>query len=254
MKILLSNDDGIYSVGLKSLHDALIKNHQVVVVAPDRERSAASHSLTLRSPLRVKEIDQDWYSVDGTPTDCVHLALNGLLSGPRPEMVVAGINMGANLGSDVTYSGTVAAAMEGALSGLPSIAVSQVSRESHEFESAAKIAAKLVRIVEKKGLPDGTLLNVNVPDISKGPIRGVRVTRQGKSFYGESVLERVDPRGQKYFWIGSGDADWTRGGDVDMDAIDEGIVSVTPLHLNLTNETVYRELLKWNFNAYQNNL
>lgn len=250
MKILLSNDDGIHSAGLKSLHDVLTRNHQVVVVAPDRERSAAGHSLTLRHPLRVKEVDQDWYSVDGTPTDCIHLALNGFLSGSRPEMVVAGINMGANLGSDVTYSGTVAAAMEGVLSGLPSIAVSQVSRESFEFDTAAELAAKLVSIVEIKGLPVGTLLNVNVPDVSKGPIRGVRVTRQGKSSYGEPIVEKVDPRGQKYFWIGSGEAEWTKGDDVDMDAVEEGVVSVTPLHLNMTNETAYRELSKWNFDAY----
>ncbi len=247
MRILLSNDDGIDSAGLKSLYDALSEDHQVVVVAPDRERSAAGHSLTLHRPLRVQEVSQGWYSVDGTPTDCVHLALNGLLCGSRPEMVVAGINMGANLGSDITYSGTVAAAIEGTLSGVPSIAVSLASRGPFEFGPAAELTANLVSIVAEKTLPEDTLLNVNVPDVSKRPIRGVRVTRQGKSVCGEAIVEKVDPRGQKYFWIGSGKLEWTKCGDTDLDAVHEGIISITPLHLNLTNEVAYQELLQWSF-------
>ena len=173
MRILLSNDDGIDSPGLKSLYHALIEDHQVVVVAPDRERSAAGHSLTLHHPLRVQEVSRDWYSVDGTPTDCVHLALNGLLSESRPEMVVAGINMGANLGSDITYSGTVAAAVEGTLSGVPSIAVSLVSEGRFEFEPAAELAA-----------------NLRLNCCGKGPARGHPIECQRAGYF-----EEADPRG-----------------------------------------------------------
>ncbi|MFQ5911929.1 MAG: 5'/3'-nucleotidase SurE [Nitrospinota bacterium] len=245
MRILLSNDDGINSAGLKALHDALKDEHDVVVVAPDRERSAVSHSLTLHRPLRVREITRGWFSVDGTPTDCVHLALNGLLADPRPELVVAGINMGGNLGDDITYSGTVAAAIEGMLLGLPSAAVSLVSQGPFEFGPAAEFAAWLVRKVESQGLPEDTLLNVNVPDLPSDRIRGLQITRQGKSTYGEAIVEKVDPRGQTYFWVGSGNPEWVRRGDTDLDAVHEGRISVTPLHLNMTNEKAYQEMLKW---------
>ena len=247
MKTLLSNDDGVHSAGLKALHDALIDEHEVVVVAPDRERSAAGHSLTLHHPLRVAEVSQGWFSVDGTPTDCIHLALNGLLPGPKPDLVVAGINMGANLGSDITYSGTVAAAFEGTLSGVPSIAVSLVSRGPFEFGPAAAFSARLVGEVARRGLPEDTLLNVNVPDLPGDRIRGVRVTRQGKSFYGEAIVEKVDPRGRKYFWIGGGDAEWAREGDTDLDAAHEGFISVTPLHLDLTNKAAHQAMSEWSF-------
>ncbi|MEE8110078.1 MAG: 5'/3'-nucleotidase SurE, partial [bacterium] len=219
--------------------------HDVVVVAPDRERSAASHSLTLHRPLRIKEISEGWFSIDGTPTDCIHIALNGLLHEPRPEMVVAGINMGGNLGDDVTYSGTVAAAIEGTLQGLPSIAVSLVSRGPFEFGPAAEFAARLVKQVADRGLPEDTLLNVNVPDLPAGGMRGIQITRQGKSIYGEAIVEKVDPRGQTYFWVGSGNTEWIRRGDTDLDAVHEGKISVTPLHLNMTNETAYQELSGW---------
>ncbi len=245
MRILLSNDDGIYSAGLKALHEALRGEHDVVVVAPDRERSAASHSLTLHRPLRINEISEGWFSIDGTPTDCIHIALNGLLPEPRPEMVVAGINMGGNLGDDVTYSGTVAAAIEGTLQGLPSIAVSLVSRGPFEFGPAAEFAARLVKQVADRGLPEDTLLNVNVPDLPAGGMRGIQITRQGKTIYGEAIVEKVDPRGQTYFWVGSGNTEWIRRGDTDLDAVHEGKISVTPLHLNMTNETAYQELSGW---------
>ncbi len=245
MRILLSNDDGIYSAGLKALHEAFRGEHDVVVVAPDRERSAASHSLTLHRPLRINEISEGWFSIDGTPTDCIHIALNGLLPEPRPEMVVAGINMGGNLGDDVTYSGTVAAAIEGTLQGLPSIAVSLVSRGPFEFGPAAEFAARLVKQVADRGLPEDTLLNVNVPDLPAGGMRGIQITRQGKSIYGEAIVEKVDPRGQTYFWVGSGNTEWIRRGDTDLDAVHEGKISVTPLHLNMTNETAYQELSGW---------
>ncbi len=245
MRILLSNDDGIYSDGLKALHEALKGEHDVVVVAPDRERSAASHSLTLHRPLRINEISEGWFSIDGTPTDCIHIALNGLLPEPRPEMVVAGINMGGNLGDDVTYSGTVAAAIEGTLQGLPSIAVSLVSRGPFEFGPAAEFAARLVKQVADRGLPEDTLLNVNVPDLPAGGMRGIQITRQGKTIYGAAIVEKVDPRGQTYFWVGSGNTEWIRRGDTDLDAVHEGKISVTPLHLNMTNETAYQELSGW---------
>jgi 5'-nucleotidase len=247
VNILLSNDDGIHSAGLKALYDTLSQEHDVVIVAPDRERSAASHSLTLHHPLRVVEISQGWYSVDGTPTDCVHLALNGLLPEPRPEMVVAGINMGANLGDDITYSGTVAAAFEGTLLGLASIAVSLDSRGPFEFGPAAEFTARLVKQVAGHGLPKDTLLNVNVPDLPAEQLRGARITRQGKHTYGQSIVEKVDPRGQKYFWVGTGSTDWIRSGDTDLDAVHGGEISVTPLHLDMTNETAYQKLLEWSF-------
>lgn len=245
MRILLTNDDGIYSAGLKALCDALMDEHEVVVVAPDRERSAAGHSLTLHRPLRVKEITKGWFSADGTPTDCVHLALNGLLPEPLPQLVVAGINMGGNLGDDITYSGTVAAAIEGTLQGLPSIAVSLVSQGPFEFGPSAEFTARLVRKVAACALPEDTLLNVNIPDLPVERMRGVRITRQGKSIYGEAIVEKVDPRGQKYFWVGSGKTEWVRRGDTDLDAVHEGEISITPLHLDMTNEKAYQELVKW---------
>lgn len=233
--ILVSNDDGIHSAGLTALADAMAKVGEVVVVAPDREQSACSHALTLHRPLRIDEIAAGRWTVDGTPTDCVNLGVNGILP-IRPELLVSGINKGANLGDDVTYSGTVSAAMEGTLLGIPSIAVSLIGRGSFEFGTAARFAGHLARWVLEHGLPPDTLLNVNVPQPPGGAaLRGVRLTRMGRRRYGDAVVEKTDPRGRKYYWIGGEELDFVKEEGTDFHAVDDGYISVTPIHLDLTN-------------------
>jgi 5'-nucleotidase len=233
--ILVSNDDGIHSEGLTALAAALEPLGEVVVVAPDREQSAASHALTLHRPLRVYERGPARYAVDGTPTDCVNLAINGILP-RRPALVASGINTGANLGDDVTYSGTVSAAMEGTLLGIPSIAVSLVGRGSFRFEAAAACAARLVGWVLAHGLPPDTLLNVNVPQLADGARpRGLALTRMGRRRYGDAVVEKVDPRGRKYYWIGGAELDFVAEEGTDFHAVQQGLVSVTPIQLDLTS-------------------
>jgi len=240
--ILISNDDGIRSEGILKLATAMRRVGTVYVVAPDRERSAASHSLTLHRPLRVEEVSPRMYAVDGTPTDCVNIAVNGILP-ERPDIVVSGINKGGNLGEDVTYSGTVSAAMEGTLMGIPSIAFSLVAREKFDFTEAAIFAARLARHVLRKGLPKDTLLNVNVPS-GKKP-KGYRITNQGKRFFSDAIVEKVDPRGKKYYWIGGDMERWEGGEDSDFFAITKGYISITPLHLDLTNYSSIKELNGW---------
>jgi 5'-nucleotidase len=230
--ILACNDDGIQSEGLTRLVEAVEAIDRVVVVAPDRERSAVSHALTLDRPLRADEVREGWFAVTGTPTDCVNLAVNGLLD-QRPWIVVSGINRGANLGDDVTYSGTVSAAMEAVLLGIPAVAFSQVGRVAFNYDAAASFARRLIERLYERSLPPDTLLNVNVPE-DAAP-RGFRVTRQGKRRYGDAVVEKVDPRGRKYYWIGGGELGFTDDPGTDFAAIKEGYVSVTPLHLDLTN-------------------
>ncbi len=239
---MVSNDDGIRSEGILALASALKRIGTVYVVAPDRERSAASHSLTLHRPLRVEEVAPRMYAVDGTPTDCISLAVNGVLP-VRPDIIVSGINKGGNLGEDVSYSGTVSAAMEGTLLNIPSIAVSLVAREKFEFKAAAAFAAKLVRYVYKKGLPKDTLLNVNVP-LTKN-IKGCKITKQGKRFFSDAVVEKVDPRGKKYYWIGGDIERWEGGEDTDFHAVTSGYISITPLHLDMTNYPSINELRRW---------
>ena len=230
--ILVSNDDGIQSEGLTRLVKSLESLDQVVVVAPDRERSAVSHALTLGHPLRADEVRPGWYAVDGTPTDCINLAINGLLD-ERPWIVVSGINRGANLGDDITYSGTVSAAMEAVLLGIQSVAVSQVGRVAFEYAAAAEFAAKLVERIRERGLPQDTLLNVNVPEGDRPT--DYAVTRQGKRRYGDAVVEKTDPRGRKYYWIGGDELGFDDEPGTDFIAIRDGLISVTPLHLDLTN-------------------
>jgi len=230
--ILACNDDGIQSAGLSCLVEAIATIDRVVVVAPDRERSAVSHALTLDRPLRADEVRRDWFAVTGTPTDCVNLAINGLLD-ERPWLVVSGINRGANLGDDITYSGTVSAAMEAVLLGIPGIAFSQVGRVAFHYGAAASFAQSLVSSLRDRGLPPDTLLNVNVPE-TEAP-KGHRVTRQGKRRYGDAVVEKVDPRGRKYYWIAGSDLGFPDDPGTDFAAINGGYVSVTPLHLDLTN-------------------
>lgn len=240
--ILVSNDDGIRSEGILKLASALRRVGTVYVVAPDREKSAASHSLTLHRPLRVDETGPKMYAVDGTPTDCVTLAVHGVIP-VRPDIVVSGINKGGNMGEDVSYSGTVSAAMEGTLLGIPSIAISLVARGDFDFRAAAAFAARLTRYVLKKGVPRDTLLNVNVPAIKN--IKGYRVTTQGKRFFSDAVVEKLDPRGRKYYWIGGDLERWEGGSDADFRAVQDGYISITPIHLDMTNHSSIEELKGW---------
>ena len=246
LNILVTNDDGIHSEGITLLADALEEAGNVYVVAPDRERSATGHSLSLHHPLRVDEVSKNRYAIDGTPTDCVNLAVNGLLD-VRPDIVVSGINKGANMGDDITYSGTVSAAMEGTLLGIPSIAMSLTTKSGFIFDTAIDAALRVTRRVVEKGLPKDTLLNVNVPNIKKEALQGWKITRQGKRIYGDAVVEKLDPRGRKYFWIGGDSLGFEHIEDSDFQAVSENFISVTPLHLDLTNYSSMEELRPWSF-------
>jgi 5'-nucleotidase len=234
MMILVCNDDGVRSEGIQSLARALEPLGDVFVVAPDREQSAAGHSLTLHRPLRVEQIAARQFAIDGTPTDCVNLAVSGILPA-RPGLVVSGINKGANLGDDITYSGTVSAAMEGTLLGIPSIAVSLAGRLEFDFGPAAEFAALLVAQVLEQGLPPDTLLNVNVPDRPRDAMTGFRITKQGKRRFGEALVEKVDPRGKKYYWIGGDELGFVDEPGTDYAALLDGAISITPVHLDLTH-------------------
>lgn len=237
-RILVTNDDGIHSAGIIALAKALGSVGDVAVVAPAHEMSAASHSLTLTRPLRIEEIDDHHFSVDGTPTDCVTLAMNHLLKDELPALVVSGINKGGNLGEDVAYSGTVAGALEASIYGLPGIAVSLVQRTDFDFGPAAEFAAELARRVLGDGLPRGTLLNVNVPP---GPIRGVRITRQGTKNIRPNIIEGTDPRQRKYYWIGEESLEWSEEVGTDYAALGHGLVSITPLRTDMTDYRVLDE-------------
>src|SRR5437867_9485821 len=237
--LLVTNDDGVHAAGLAALAQALDDLGDVYVVAPEREQSACGHALTLHRPLRVEPVRERWFAVNGTPSDCVNLAVLGFLPAP-PVLVVSGVNHGTNLGDDVTYSGTVSAAMEGILLGVPSIAVSLV--DGGDFDQAARIARLIAMRVLVSGLPRKTLLNVNVP--ASVP-RGIRTTRLGHRVYSGKIVEQVDPRGRSHYWIGGGDPKWEDLEDTDMAAVHEGYVSVTPLHLDLTNHRALMELNDW---------
>ncbi|MBI5406595.1 MAG: 5'/3'-nucleotidase SurE [Nitrospirae bacterium] len=245
MLILVSNDDGIHSTGIHVLADALRSIGDVYVIAPDRERNAASHALTLHKPLRLEQLEDKVYSVNGTPTDCINLAINGILP-EKPDIVVSGINKGGNLGDDVTYSGTVSAAFEGTLLGIPSFAVSQVAEGDYKFETAAKVAVFLALQIKELSLPPGVLLNVNVPNLDIKEIKGIKMTRQGKRIYDENaIIEKVDPRGKKYYWIGGSRLSWEKTEDSDFSAIEEEKVSITPLRLDLTEYNALKTLQGW---------
>jgi 5'-nucleotidase len=245
--ILVTNDDGIAAAGLAALAEAMEALGEVCVVAPDRERSTVGHSLTLHRPLRVEQIGTRRFAVNGMPADCVNLGILGLLPVP-PSLVVSGINHGGNLGDDVTYSGTVSAAMEGTLLGVPSIAVSLVgggeggSLEKGVLTDAARVACAVGARVLADGLPPKTLLNVNVPS---GRPKGVRLTRLGHRVYKGKAVEEVDPRGKTYYWIGAGPPLWDDREATDIAAINEGCVSVTPLHLDLTHYDALTTLGRW---------
>ena len=239
--ILVTNDDGVLSPGIQILAKRLRELDSVVIVAPDRERSAAGHSMTLHRPLLIEEIRESVFSVNGTPTDCVNIAVKGLLK-ETPRLVVSGINKGPNLGDGVTYSGTVAGAIEARLLGVPSFAISLAARENFRFAEAAEVAVRTAALIFDQGLSEGTLLNVNVPNVQLSEISGTAITRLGKRIYHQMTVERVDPRGKKYYWIGGGEPDWEREEGTDFDAVDRNMVSITPLHLDLTDYAVFERL------------
>ncbi|MBU4305324.1 MAG: 5'/3'-nucleotidase SurE [Candidatus Omnitrophica bacterium] len=246
MHILLTNDDGINAEGLYELYRRLHKKFKVTVCAPEAEQSAIGHAITLNKPLRVKEIYKSkkfyGYAVDGTPADCVKIAIRCILK-EKPQMVISGINHGPNLGSDVMYSGTVSAATEGTILGIPSLAFSLATYENYNFRFAAEFATLLATKIKKTGLPDGVLLNVNVPSVAADRVRGVMITKQGRSFYKESFLRRVDPRGRKYYWL-TGKVKWLKKPkDSDIKAVEERYISVTPLQFDLTDYR-YVDILK----------
>ena len=246
MLILVSNDDGVHAPGLASLASALEPLGRVVVVAPDRERSAVGHAVTLHRPLRIQRLRDDWYSVDGTPTDCVHLGIHGVLR-DKPDLLVSGINQGGNLGDDITYSGTVGVALEGTLFGVRSFAVSLVARSEFRFDVAGRVARAVAEAVGQRGLPEGTFLNVNVPNVAEwSELRGFRMTRQGRRVFGSGVAEKLDPRGRAYYWIGAEELGYVQE-DVgtDVEAVGHGCVSVTPVRTDLTDHRFLEEMRGW---------
>ncbi|RTZ66293.1 MAG: 5'/3'-nucleotidase SurE [Aquificaceae bacterium] len=244
MKILLSNDDGFIATGLNALHRCLSEQYEVMAVAPDRDRSAASNSLTLDSPLRITERGQNFYSVNGTPTDCVHLALTGLYDN-APDIVISGINAGENMGDDVIYSGTVAAAMEGRNLGLPAIAVSLASFQPQYFATAVEAVVVLLRQLSDFGEKSDTILNVNVPDVPWGEIKGFQATRLGKRHKAESVIKDKDPRGNDIYWVGPPGKQQEAGEGTDFYAVEHGYISVTPLHIDLTRHQAIDATKNW---------
>ena len=248
MLFLVTNDDGYLAPGLKSLSRALEALGEVVVVAPDREQSATSHSLTLHHPLRVRQTAANRYHVDGTPTDCVMLAVNALLD-RRPDYVFSGINHGGNMGEDVSYSGTVSAAMEATLLGIPSVAVSLVHADEQWLETYEAIVRRLARMIiaepREKLFPSDTLLNVNLPNRDPATVEGLRVTSLGKRVYSDPVVIDKDPHGKTYYWIGGGEAIWEGEEGADYLAVERGYISITPVHLDLTNHKIIPNLRQW---------
>lgn len=244
MNLLLSNDDGHRAIGLHTLATALSQVAQLTVVAPDRNRSGASNSLTLDQPLRVGTDDSGFIYVNGTPTDCVHLAVTGLLE-HEPDMVISGINAGGNMGDDVLYSGTVAAAMEGRFLGFPAIAVSLVLAGARNYQTAAHVVLKLLEQVPLARMPSATILNVNVPDLPINEIKGVRTTRLGHRHRAEPVVKGIDPRGETVYWVGPPGDEQDAGPGTDFHAVRNGYVSVTPLGVDLTRHDVLELTQTW---------
>jgi 5'-nucleotidase len=244
VRILLTNDDGIHAEGIMALENALREVGDVFVVAPASEMSGASHSLTLSRPLRIRQIDERHWTVDGTPTDCVTVALNRILSDEqRPHICASGINHGPNLGEDVTYSGTVAGALEATILGVPALAFSLLGRDNLNFRPAANIAVQLIKKALAEGLPAATLLNVNVP---KGELKGIRITKQGFKNARPVISEHTDPRGKLYYWIGEERIGYHSQDNTDFDAVKGGYVSVTPIRADMTNHRAIESLQTWN--------
>ena len=250
--ILVTNDDGIFSPGIKILSKTLKSIGEVYVVAPETEQSAVAHALTLHRPLKSEKTGKNSYYLNGTPTDCVIIGVNKLLP-CKPDIIVSGINNGGNLGDNLTYSGTVAAAIEGTLLGIPSFAISLVTEYQNNhgprkliagFNRAADCAKIIVKKIIKTGLPKDTLLNINVPNLLE--IKGTKITKQGKLVYDNGIQDICDPRGKVCYWIGGGEPQWKKGGDTDLDAIHKGYISITPVHLDLTNYKAMKYLNeKW---------
>lgn len=244
MRILLCNDDGYFAPGIEHLARVLADVAEITVVAPERDRSGASNSLTLDRPLSLKRAANGFYHVNGTPTDCVHLAVTGMLDG-LPDMVVSGINMGANMGDDTIYSGTVAAATEGFLLGIPSLAISLCGTPGEYFASAARVARELVEMLRRQALREPVLLNVNVPDIPYAQLRGTVVTRLGKRHKAEPVVRTLSPRNETVFWVGAAGAAADAGEGTDFYAVRNHLVSVTPLQVDLTHNAQLPLLRGW---------
>ena len=241
--ILVTNDDGVHSPGIIALFKAMKEIGDAYMVAPDRERSAVGHALTLHRPLKVEELRENVFSVNGTPTDCVALAIHKILP-RRPALIASGINKGANLGDDITYSGTVSAAMEGTILNVPSFAISLVGDKPYHYETATPFAIEVAKHILDKSLPYDTLLNVNVPNIQRDLVRGIKIARQGKRVYDNAIQEIYSPWGDKHYWIGGGTTYWEHGEDMDIKAVQDGYVSLTPIHLDLTNYESMEHLKK----------
>ena len=244
MNILLTNDDGIHAPALTVLARELEALGTVTTVVPDRDQSATSHSLTLHRPFRIHDLGDDVYSLDGTPTDCVVTAFYGLLDRP-PDLVISGINHGPNMGEDVFYSGTVAAAIEGTIQGAVAIAASLVTRSSADFAEPSRFIARLARRVLDHGLPPRQMLNVNIPHLPWHQVKGVRITRLGSRTYRDTLVRKTDPRGRDYYWIGGEDPVWEGRAGSDFKAVEEGFISVTPMRLDLTDDPAVEAMADW---------
>lgn len=248
MKILISNDDGIDSPGIFALVNEMKKIGDVTVVAPRTEQSAVGHAITMKIPLRVTEYYKDGeffgYAIDGTPADCIKIGIRNIMKSP-PDIVLSGINHGSNTAINIIYSGTVSAAREAAIMDVPAIAISVTNHDAKNFNYAAKIAKMLTKLVIKNGLPNGTLLNVNVPDLPEEQIAGIRITRQGKSKWDDIYEERIDPYGKKYYWLTGNLVETDKDLDIDQIAIKNNYVSITPIHFDLTDYKTYKSMLSW---------
>lgn len=244
MRILLSNDDSVFAKGINVLFNALNEKHDVTVIAPDRNCSGASNALSLHQPLRIQELDNGFYSVNGTPSDCVHVGVNSFMD-DEPELVVSGINHGANLGDDVIYSGTVAAATEGRYMGLPAIAVSLTSHEGEHFETAAQVVLDIIDKLQKHPLDANQILNVNVPDVPYDALKGIKVTRQGRRHRAEGMVKTEDPLGRTIFWYGPAGAEQDASEGTDFHAIANNYCSVTPLDVDMTAHNSLETMKDW---------
>lgn len=251
MKILISNDDGIFAPGLHALVEACRNFGDITVVAPDRERSGAGHSLTLHRPVRIYEREPKYFSVDGTPTDCINLGVLELLKDAKPDLVVSGINHGANLGDDVTYSGTVSAALEARLLGIPSIAVSLATSkgEKENFKPAIHFVRKLLGKLDTDGVPNDLFLNINVPNVMGASEFNYQFTRLGSRRYAGATIEKLDPRGKKYYWIGGDELDFEDKDGSDSNAIRLGEISVTPIRVDMTDDNLLTKIKSWDLDS-----
>lgn len=244
--ILVTNDDGITSEGLRSLVKILNSIARVYIVAPDREKSGSSHSMALSHPLRVNVINKYTASIDGTPTDCVKFGVLEFLKGKKIDLIVSGINIGENMGCDVSYSGTVNAAFEGLILGIPSISISIVRKDKFDFSSIEKFIKNVVLLIFKNGISSDTILNINIPNVSKDSIKGIKFTKLGKRIYNDVMIKKIDPRGKPYYWIGGTEHTWVGDKETDFFTVNNNMISITPLHLDMTNYRVLRKFKKWN--------